>query len=120
MVPPKQVKIDVSTTKTLGTCQTEKCTDDTDETQIVILQQKGLPRNTLKTIVIGGMQNPRSFQPTDDFIIYTLDTDRKSIIDVGYNKQAAMTEQADLDQFYVTPGSQVNSAKNKYTFSMQS
>jgi len=61
MVPPKQVKIDVSTTKTLGTCQTEKCTDDTDETQIVILQQKGLPRNTLKTIVIGGMQNPRSF-----------------------------------------------------------
>lgn len=31
-----------------------------------------------------------------------------------------MTVQANLDQFYVTPGSQVNGVKNKYTFSMQS
>lgn len=105
MEVPPQIKIDISATKTMGTCQDEKCTDQTNEKQIVILQQNGLAKDTAKQIRVGGLQNPRSFQPTDDFIITTLDTDGESIIDTGFNKQAAMEKQADLDQFYVTAAS---------------
>lgn len=66
------------------------------------------------------MQNPRSYQPTDDFVITTLDTDGKSIIDVGYNKQAVMSQMAELDQFHVRQSNFVNGVKNRYDFSLQS
>jgi hypothetical protein len=86
----------------------------------VILVQQGIPKGTSTTIVIGGFQNPRSFQPTDNFVVTTIDTDGKSLIDVGYNKQAIMTIMADLDQFHVQQSNFMNGIKNRYTFSLQS
>jgi len=55
MEVPPQIKIDISATKTMGTCQDEKCTDQTNEKQIVILQQNGLAKDTAKQIRVGGL-----------------------------------------------------------------
>ena len=66
------------------------------------------------------MTNPRSFKPTDLFVITTLDTDGKSKIDEGFNKQATMTIIGEIPTVDVVPSNFVNGFVNTYTMTISS
>ena len=67
VIAPSQITIDINTTKAKGTCAVRKCTEQTTRTQIVYLIDEQTPAGTEIEILIGGMVNPRSFQPSDLF-----------------------------------------------------
>lgn len=69
--------------------------------------------------MIGGVQNPRSFKPTANITLTTIDVDGVTLIDSGFNKSAVMTIPGLINGFTITPSSVVNGALNTYTFSAQ-
>lgn len=71
------------------------------------------------TLEIGGATNPRSFQPTGDFIVTTLDTDAVSFIDTGYKAKAEMTIAGPISSFSAVQANFTNGDVNVYTFAVQ-
>jgi hypothetical protein len=68
---------------------------------------------------IGGIINPRSFQPSGPIVLTTLDTDAESQIDSGYLKVATMSVAGGIESFSVQQESFVNGELTTYTFSVQ-
>ena len=80
---PDTVRLVPPTTRSQGSCRTYNC-PIVEEGMIQFLLQDGLAANTPQKLVIGGVINPRSFKPTGEFIMETLDTDAVSLIDEGF------------------------------------
>lgn len=75
---------------------------------------------TLITVQMGGLTNPRSFKPTDLFVVTTLDTDGVSEIDDGFNKPATMSIIGEITTVDITPSNFINGEINTYTFTISS
>ena len=69
-------------------------------------------------IVIVGVNNPRNFAPTGQFLIYTYDQDQISEIDAGFNINTAMSVPASITNFSVLPSNFTNGVINTYTFTI--
>ena len=52
---------------------------------------EGFAKDATHTLTVGGVDNPRSFKPTDEFTITTYDIDGIHKIDEGYNQKLVMT-----------------------------
>lgn len=63
------------------------------------------------------MTNPRSFKPTSNLKMITLDIDGVSLIDVGYEFPIAMTIPGDMPNFSIQQGNRTNGVTTTYTFS---
>lgn len=70
------------------------------------------------TIKIGGLTNPRSFEPTDYFVVTTYDSDGASPVDKGYNRYAVMTIKGEITSVNIVPSTKVNGKLSTYTFTM--
>ena len=70
------------------------------------------------TLIIGGITNPRSFKPTDPIIVTTLDTDRVSVIDSGYEFPVVNTIPGPITSFSIDPTSVTNGEVNSFTFAV--
>lgn len=62
---------------------------------------EGFAKDATHTLTVGGVDNPRSFKPTDEFTITTYDIDGIHKIDEGYNQKLEMTIPALIESFSV-------------------
>ena len=67
-------------------------------------------------VTLGGIKNPRSFIPSQSFIITSYDTDGASLIDVGYNQNVATSIAGNITTFTMNSTSPVNGVINTYNF----
>lgn len=74
---PPQVALLPSTTLSAASCKNYTCLDAT-KSSIRFLISNGTKQGEILTLEVGGVTNPRSFRPSDDFIITSYDTDAKS------------------------------------------
>lgn len=94
------VHLTPSSTLSSASCKSYTCLNVTDSS-VTFLISNGLSSGDSLTLQIGGATNPRSFAPTKNFYITTLDTDGVSKIDVGYNAVTAMTIAGSIVNFNV-------------------
>lgn len=69
-------------------------------------------------ISLGGVKNARSFIPSGSFQITTFDTDRVSLIDIGYNKNIATSTAGTITLEPIGRDSTTNGDVNTYSFSL--
>lgn len=79
---------------------------------------EGLAKDTEHTLVVGGVNNPRSFKPTGIFSITTIDMDGIHVIDEGYEKTTTMSIPAVVETFAVEQTDFTNGAINTHNFAL--
>lgn len=98
---PEGVTLEKSTTLSTGSCRDFTCWEVT-QNSIKFLITDGLPAGTQNVIKIGGVTNPRSFKPTAEFFMQTLDIDGVAPIDDGYKIGVTMTKAGEIESFSVS------------------
>jgi hypothetical protein len=97
---PELVTMSSSTTQSTGSCIQFACNfperdfdaeEEVPQRIVEILYPEGLAADDIHEVTIGGISNPRSFKPTGKFFFETLDIDKTSPIDIGFNAETAMT-----------------------------
>jgi hypothetical protein len=78
----------------------------------------GLAKDTEQTLVVGGVNNPRSFKPTGIFSITTIDMDGIHLIDEGYEKTTTMSIAAVVETFAIEQTDFTNGAVNTHNFAL--
>ena len=58
----------------------------------MLVMDQVVEKGETQVIEIGGLKNPRSFEPTNLFKITTYDSDGVSLIDSGYDKNMQNTK----------------------------
>ena len=97
------------------------CTDVImNERTVVIQSKKKIEADSVTTINITGVQNPRSAAPSGEIVVVTFDIDGISEIDRGFNIVVQMKELWAVDNFSVQPTSIYNGAINSYKFTLSS
>jgi hypothetical protein len=115
-VPP-QVVLQPSSTLSTASCKTYTCLNATP-TSVRFLIAQGLAAGQTVTLEIGGVTNPRSIQPSGEFIITTLDTDAVSKIDDGFRAKITMQNAGPITSFSTQQTNFTNGDVNNYTFSV--
>jgi hypothetical protein len=92
---------------------------DTPTNLIKIQISTDLLKDTRVEFAIQGIQNPRTFQPTDSIYITSYDTDGVAKIDEGFKKNVQMTNAGTITQFDVSRESEMNGIVNTYTFTVR-
>lgn len=113
-----EVILQTSTTLSTASCKVYTCLDATEQ-GVRFLIADGIAAGSTVTLEIGGATNPRSFQPTGNFIVTTLDTDGQSLIDTGYKGKAEMTIAGPISSFSTQQTNFTNGDVNLYTFAVQ-
>lgn len=116
-VPP-QVILQPSSTLSTASCKTYTCLNATP-TSIRLLISDGIQKGETVKLEIGGATNPRSIQPSEPFIIQTLDTDSTSLIDTGFESRITMINAGPITSFDIQQTNFTNGDTNTYTFSVQ-
>ena len=91
-----------------------------NERTVVIQSKKKIEADSVTTINITGVQNPRSAAPSGEIVVVTFDIDGISEIDRGFNIVVQMKELWAVDNFSVQPTSIYNGAINSYKFTLSS
>jgi len=97
---PPEILLNPSTTYSTASCKVYTCLD-ASETGVRFLIAEGLAKGDDVSLEIGGATNPRSFQPSGDIVVTSLDTDSVSKIDVGYKNKAEMTTAGPVTSFSI-------------------
>jgi len=101
------------------TSPTLSCTEvNTEKGLIIIKTQELITAGTATELVITGITNPRSLQPTEVIHMVTFDADGISEIDSGFDIATTMVDLAKITGFSVRPQSTINGVLNTYTFSL--
>ena len=103
---PKRVTLRPSEVLSDGSCTSEglTCTEvDTEKNIIIIKTQNLINAMTPTTIILTGITNPRSIQPTDVVHIVSFDADGISEIDAGFDISITMVDLASFKSFTVRP-----------------
>lgn len=87
---PPEVVLSPSSTQSTGSCRDYTCWEVTGSS-IKFLIQNGLPASQENVLKIGGVTNPRSFKPSGEFLMTTLDIDGVAKIDDGFRISVTMT-----------------------------
>ena len=102
-------------------CATTECELDTlNKKSILIKTTEEVAKKDSVTVKIGGIKNARSFQPSGSFKITSIDTDKKSLIDIGFNKNVATSKAGEIKMQAVKRDNEINGAINTYEFSITS
>lgn len=118
---PDRLVIRQSEVKSEGSCTsaTLTCTFvDPVEGLIIIRTQEIIAADTPTQIVLHGITNPRSVQPTEVIHIVTFDADGISEIDSGFDIGTTMIDLAKITGFSVRPTSTINGELNTYMFTV--
>lgn len=116
---PPEVKLQPSTTLSTASCKEFTCLDATESEIRFLITDGDLQPGTETTLKIGGVTNPRSFQPSGNIVVRTLDTDGKSEIDTGFDIPAKMTVAGPITSFSITQTNFTNGDVNTFTFAVQ-
>lgn len=87
---PPQVILNPATTLSTASCKVYTCLDATESGIKLLIAGDPLEKGTKVELEIGGARNPRSFQPSENIVVNSLDTDGKTLIDTGYSLQSKM------------------------------
>jgi hypothetical protein len=85
---------------------------------VEILYPEGLSAFDTHTVIIGGVTNPRSFKPTGNFFMQTLDIDKVSPIDIGFNAETAMTQPGPITGASLVKSNYTNGVTQDMTISV--
>lgn len=114
---PANLVFNPNLTLTTKTCATTTCTLF-QNSSIIIKTTEQTNKSQSVLVTLGGIKNPRSFMPSQTFIITSYDTDGASLIDIGYNQNVATSIAGNITTFTVTSSSQVNGVVNTYNFGL--
>ena len=115
---PPEIVLQPSTTLSSGSCKEYTCVDVTESGLRFLVTEK-INKNDVYIISVGGISNPRSFAPTSDFTMRTLDTDGIHLIDVGFSSAVEMTVAGPITSFSMEASDYENGVVNMFTFSIQ-
>lgn len=119
---PPQIKLDISTTFSTGSCRDLTCVAGDEHSLLVLLSSDDADKfaaGTTQTLIVGGVTNPRSMKETEGIVITSTDTNPDYSIDTGYNFKVTMEEAGPITSFSITPTNTMNGVVNKYTFAVQ-
>lgn len=115
---PPQIVMQPSSTLSTGSCRVYTCLNATP-TSVRLLIAEGFQAGGNVTLEIGGVTNPRSIQPSGEFIITTLDTDAVSKIDEGFRAKVTMVNAGPITSFNTQQANFTNGDVNTYYFSVK-
>jgi hypothetical protein len=119
---PEEIKLDISTTFSTGSCRDLTCVGGDEHNLLVLLSDDDPDKfkaGSEQTLIVGGVTNPRSFKETGPITIISADTNPDYSIDTGYSTTVIMEEAGPITSFSITPTDTMNGIVNQYTFAVQ-
>lgn len=112
---PEEIVLNPAHTLSSGSCKKYYCSEVTENSAKFLILD-GLEPLTEYTLEIGGATNPRTFMPTGNFKITTLDIHGVTPIDIGFEVPTAMSIPGDMPNFAIEQSSRVNGEIVTMTF----